>query len=419
MYQALDTDSHVCEGELTFSDKYWDPRFRGRRPVVVESDPMGNLSFIIDSVAFPKVLGPGFRFAAAALSKNGVPSAHFRRRLPPGSEIIDPLDSAEFRSAKARIAELDRSHLAWQVNYPSMFLCWPMAYDPALGCALARSYNDWVADISSQAPDRLKWVTVIDPADPKEAAKEIERTKQMGSVGVMLLGAYGDKWLDDPSLEPIWATAAAVGLPVAVHAGLSSFPLDSLCPNFFDALTIAFSFNLLLGFHAVMRSGLLDRYPSLRVAFLEGGARWVDYLVKRIAENSGRLEHRTAEGAGARVQPTDPALIGGTSILRPIRQFAYKSELLPEEYIQRGQVYVNCEIDEAQLPFVVQEYGADFLIFAGDMPHAHRMVNPVKRFMARQDLSEETKRKILVDNGARFYGLPVPDQAPEPARARR
>jgi len=32
---------------------------------------------------------------------------------------------------------------------------------------MMRAYNSWVADLTSQYPDRLKWVTVIDPVDPQ------------------------------------------------------------------------------------------------------------------------------------------------------------------------------------------------------------------------------------------------------------
>ena len=96
---------------------------------------------------------------------------------------------------------------------------------------------------------------------------------------------------------------------------------------------------------------------------------------------------------------------------------AYRSEFVPEEYIRRGQVYVNCEVDEEQLPFVVQEYGDDFLMFAADIPHGHRVIDPISKFLERDDLGQETKRKILVDNTARFYGLPVPQAAAELAAA--
>ena len=414
MYKVFDCDSHLQEGERTFGDAYWDERYRGRRPVVVESDVQGNLSFIVDSLAHMRLTGPSISLSGSPMSKDGVPSPIFQFQMEAAAQKghIDTLASAEFHSATARLEQMDREDLAVQVNFPSMFLTWPIAHDPKIGCALARSYNSWIADVSSQASDRLKWVTVIDPSDIEESVREIRRTIELGSAGLMLLGSYGDLHLDDPSLEPIWTTVAELDMPVAVHPGFCNPGLDNQYRTVIDAVTIPFAFSQMLGFHAIMRSGLLDRYPNLRIGFMENGTRWVDYMVMRIAEFAGKVEQRTTVDPNV-VPPTiDSAEIGGSSGYRPS---SYLSKFEPKEYIRRGQVFVNTEVDERQLPFVIQEYGDDFLMFAGDIPHPHRVTHSVDVMQNRTDLSEETKRKILLDNSARFYGLPVPE--PEPVAA--
>ena len=121
---------------------------------------------------------------------------------------------------------MDQQELAVQVNFPSILLTWPFAHDPKIGCAIARSYNNHMADIASQAPDRLKWMLTIDPADVEESVREIHRCGEMGAIGLMLLGTYGDLHLDHPSLEPIWAAAAGLDLPVAIHPGFCNPGLD-------------------------------------------------------------------------------------------------------------------------------------------------------------------------------------------------
>ena len=415
MIEAYDCDSHVWEGDHTFSDKYWDKRYRGRRPIVIESDIKGNLSFMIDSRSFPRFTGPGPAMGGNPVSKKGVPSEQFVRSRAVAAEKghIDTLASCELHSAADRLEQMDREHVAVQVNFPSLALHWPFAHDPVIGCAIARAYNNWMGDVCGQATDRLKWVTLIDPADVEESVREIRRAKEMGSAGLMLLGTYGKRHLDDPAFEPIWATAAELSIPVAIHIGFSNQGLDEQYFTIFDTITIPFSFSLMLGFHAIMRSGLLDRYPNLRVGFMENGARWVDFLAQRIGENCGKLDRTTTTSPRERVSEAE---IAGSSAYHRLTD-AYKSEFVPEVYIKRGQIYVNCEVDEEQLPFVAQQYGNDFLMFAADIPHGHRVVDPISKLLDRADLSEEAKRKILVDNTARFYGLPVPQAAPELAAA--
>ena len=274
MYWVYDADSHVEEGEIAFSDRYWDQRYRGRRPIVVESDAMGNLSWMVDSQSFPRISGRAPAHAGNPNSRNGVPTAEFRSRVASaagqGMEIT--LGGMEFHSAAARLAMMDQAGIAVQVNFPTQLLIWPFAQDPKIGCGVARSYNNHMADIASQAPDRLKWVATIDPADVDESVREVRRCREMGSVGLMLLGTYGDRHLDHPSLEPIWATVAELDMPVAIHPGFCNPGLDNQYTNVIAAFIVPFVFSLMLGFYAVIRSGLLDRYPNLRVGFMENGA---------------------------------------------------------------------------------------------------------------------------------------------------
>lgn len=411
--KVFDCDSHVQEGEKTFADEYWDQTYLGRRPMVVASDVQGNLSFVIDSLTHQRLTGPSITLSGSPMSKNGVPSPLFAAQMEAALKKghIDTLESAELHNAQARVEQMDREDLAIQVNFPSMLLTWPIAHDPKIANAIARSYNSWIASISNQAPDRLKWVTVINPGDVEESVREIRRTKDMGSVGLMILGSVGNKHWDHPSLEPIWATVAELDMPVAVHPGFCNPGLDEQYNTLIDAVTMPFVFSLMIGYQAIFRSGLLDRYPNLKVGFMENGARWVDFMTQRIAEFSGKVAERTT----SRTRPPsfEESAIGGSSFFRPT---TYRSKYLPEEYIKRGQIYVNCEVDEDQLPFVVDRYGNDFLLFAGDVPHPHRVAHSVDRFLERADLSQETKQKTLVDNTARFYGLSVPASQFEPAQ---
>lgn len=36
MIKAWDADGHVSESEVTFSDKYWDPKLKDGRPRIIE-----------------------------------------------------------------------------------------------------------------------------------------------------------------------------------------------------------------------------------------------------------------------------------------------------------------------------------------------------------------------------------------------
>ena len=86
MYWVYDADSHVEEGEFTFQDKYWDQRYRGRRPIVVQADDLGNLCWMVDSHSFPRLMGPSPATGGNPNSKDGIPSREFRT----ASSVVPP-----------------------------------------------------------------------------------------------------------------------------------------------------------------------------------------------------------------------------------------------------------------------------------------------------------------------------------------
>jgi predicted TIM-barrel fold metal-dependent hydrolase len=377
---AYDGDGHVEEWEETFSDKYLEPEFRDRRPVVVETGEYEHdYKWLID--------GETMRIGGSPSSKGGVVSDEYVKMAKwRGSH-----ESGEFHSAADRLAVMDAEDTWLSVNYPTLFLQWPVAKDPALNQALTRSYNNWVADISSQAPDRLKWVTVIDAHDPAEAAREMIRTQKMGSVGVMVLGDYGAKGLDHPDFAPIWQTANDIGMPVNVHPGTGALDAWADYPS---VAADQFLMSVVRGFKTVCGSGLLDRYPDVTVSFLETGCTWVDFAVEvmdfTLDSIRERIKHEALRAEHA------PIIERGLPKMTPI------------EYIKAGRIFIGFEVDDDLLPYMVNKYGTDCWVYASDIPHAHRIPDSPKHVLNRTDISDEVKARILWEGTARLYGLESP-----------
>ena len=377
---AWDGDGHVEEWEETFSDRYFDPKFRDRRPKVVETG-----EFTHDYVW--EIDGKRVRVGGSPSSKAGVVSTEYEIM----AKWRGPHESGEFHSAEDRLAVMEAEDTWLSVNYPTLLLRWPVAGDPGLNQAITRSYNNWVADISNQAPNRLKWVTVIDLHDPKEAAREMERTYEMGSVGVMVLGDYSTKSLDHPDLAPIWATANNLHMPVNVHPGTGALDAAKAFPS---VAGDQFLMSVVRGFKSICSSGLLDRYPNVRVSFLETGCTWVDFAVEVMDFSLDNIRDRIKLGA---LRSEHKAVVA-----RGL------PEMTPMEYIQAGRIFIGYEIDDDLLPYMVNKYGTDCWVYASDIPHAHRKPDSAKHILRRPDLSQAAKDRILWEGTARLYGLPSP-----------
>jgi predicted TIM-barrel fold metal-dependent hydrolase len=146
---------------------------------------------------------------------------------------------------------------------------------------------------------------------------------------------------------------------------------------------IPFLAPVLMGFASLLGSGILDRFPTLRVAFLEAGCEWVHFMVHR-------LEHR---------------FHFATSMAKIIPQTAPRAACPPQEYLRRGNLYISTEVEDALLPQVIELIGEDHIIFGSDMPHGDRERFAARTLLARTDLSDTAKRKILEGNPRRLYRL--------------
>jgi predicted TIM-barrel fold metal-dependent hydrolase len=128
-----------------------------------------------------------------------------------------------------------------------------------------------------------------------------------------------------------------------------------------------------------MFGGVFDRFPTLRMAFLEAGSAWVLCVLERM--------QREYEHWGV--------LLG-----------ELKRE--PKEHLKSGRLFFEGELDDELLPYIVQVLGDNVLVFASDFPHFTRpdhISRAIKRFQERRDLSDETKRRILGENARRLYKI--------------
>jgi predicted TIM-barrel fold metal-dependent hydrolase len=291
----------------------------------------------------------------------------------------DELGSITLTDVKARIKQMDAESIDRQVIYPTLFLAYPLTDDPRLGTAMCRSYNRWIADVCNQQPDRLQWVCTVNLGDVNDAVAEVRRGHREGALGCMILGTVGEQTLDDSRLDPFYAALCEENMPLAVHVGWSSPALGSLYANVYDSLILPFTMTLLTGFVHVVGSGVLDRFPTLRVAFLEAGCQWIPFILDR-------MEHYYEVGVGRGRWPV-------------------RAKQRPLDYVRGGNVYFGFEVDDRLLPQAIEQVGDGQFLYASDIPHGDREWDSVAELERRTDVAAESKQKLLITNVERFYGV--------------
>jgi len=363
---VIDADSHVEEVDATWD--YLDERFRERRPQAITLENRAifanrNACWYIDGNVYPKVVGRG-------VTTYGTPVTSVYARNKAFS-----LESQGLTNPEARVRDLDRQGIAVQVIYHTIFLE-PLTDDPEFEAALMRSYNTWIAKACAQSPKRLKWAASMPLQNVAAAIEELGRVKQLGAVAVNLSGTVGDRMLHDSRFDPFFAEAERLNMPVSVHISWSHQGLRQSVDSVYGANCISINFTVLMGFFSLL-GAVLDRHPGLKVAFLEAGSEWVPYMVHRMDH------YYEAERRSGWPIPKRPA----------------------SAYLKDCQIYFTCEAEEQLLPEVLELVGVDRMMISSDIPHSEGRETAIEEILARPDLSESAKEKILGLNAQAFYNL--------------
>jgi len=367
---VIDADGHVEESDETFSDKYLDAEYRSRRPQVVGSDN-GRAFWLIDDQLFPRLAGRGCHII-------GTPTGYGKVRAEVSTWKPEQIASIEMRDVDLRYRDIKKENIDVQVIYPTLFIAPQLTVDVGLGQALCRSYNSWISEVCGRRPQTFKWVAAVTLDDVPGAVKELARSKELGAVGVTICGTYQERLLGDPIFLPFFEEAARLDLPVAVHVGWSCQGVNNLVTDLFNSVVTAFSFPVLASCVSLIGAGIFDRFPKLRIAFLEAGCEWVPFLASRM--------NHFYEFAKERMPRALP-----------------KARREPEDYLRSGNFFVSCEVEDRLLPFVIDLIGEDQILYASDVPHSDRMIDSVTYLRKRSDISESAKRKILSENPSKFY----------------
>ncbi|HET7361934.1 MAG TPA: amidohydrolase family protein [Burkholderiales bacterium] len=311
----------------------------------------------------------------------------YRRR--PTNQFFFPWDGWDRRmlgtlgeyagTADAWLKALDRGGMEMAVLYPTLGLFMSFLKDRKWAVALCRAYNSFMHEEFTKKTPRLKAVALLPLQDPEAAARELRRAvRELGCVGAML-AADGAHLLGDARFTPIYEEAARLDAMLGVHASGSHLGGGGLelFPAFIQAHTCSHAFGQMRQLTSIMLEGVPERFPTLRIAFLEAGCGWAPYWIERMDEEYAK---RASEAPALKKKPSD--------------------------YVRSGKIFFSCEADECLLPQALKLIGEEQILYASDYPHWDGSYpHSLGELREREDLSEAQKRKVLGENARRLYKL--------------
>ena len=260
--------------------------------------------------------------------------------------------------------------------FPTTLLAYSTITDPDYLVAVGKAYNNYVYDNWLKASPRFKSVALMPLLDVEESVKEMRRTfTELGYNGVFV-AATGFGLLGDKKFDPFWAEAEKLGCPIAIHGGHAT--AESVrYTKFIQRHTIGFPVSNMMQMMHLCYEGTFEKFPNLKVAFLESGCTWVPYLLDRMDEEWGKRGKWDAPNCKEK----------------------------PSDYIKSDRVFIHAEAAEQLIPEVIRVLGRNRLVYASDWPHwDNEYPESIEEIWERKDLTAKDKKALLRDNALEFYG---------------
>jgi uncharacterized protein len=246
--------------------------------------------------------------------------------------------------------------------------------------ALARAYNRWLCEeVLAQEP-RIRSSLYLPLNDPEATYKVVkEFGDKKGVIGFTIVAPHY-KAVYDNSYVKTYALIEEMGLPLVFHGAFAWGEDQSigLCNRFLAVHALGFSWFNILHCTNWLVNGMPERFPKLKVAWVESGLAWIPFLMQRL-DNEWMM--RSSEVPLLKRRPSDY-----------MREMFYSTQ--PMEMVN------NREALELTFKMINAETQ---LMYASDYPHWD--MDLPSTIYDLPFLSETGKRNILGGNAKRFFNL--------------
>ena len=300
----------------------------------------------------------------------------------------------EVFTGEERIARIDQDGVAAEMFIDGFGA---ITTDPLLQHEITQGFIRWFKDYTSPAPYRFTAAVAVSLAAGMDVVlREIEMAWNHGIRAVHL--APSPK-LCDPRLpelnntlyEPMWAALDDRGMAAIWHPSVGrekpQWQWDSTQPGgeFIQMLDVEYSTHSVLKY--MLLSGILVRYPNLKIGFIESGSAWIPPVLKSLDRFFG----------------IETANRANTLKMKPSEQWA-------------RQGFAAGPLDARETTHLA-DIGVNNLAFGSDDIHTEGTWPRTRNHLAEitAHLKEEERWALVAGNAERLFGFDIDKLAQTPA----
>ena len=213
-FAVFDSDTHVVEPQAVWED-YLEPEFRtlGKTALWREEGQYGSY-LKINGKMFRDPMNPNI--PRYAIWKPGMTWEQVGD-LDPNTPHAK---SAGASDPQAKLADMDAMGVDQAFLYPTWFAeGFHLIEDPDVAAALARAYNNWLADFCQTAPARLYAAAMLPLQNMDFTLEELRRVAALPHFrGAFIRPMFIEgHYFTHPYYDPLWAELERLGVTAVVH----------------------------------------------------------------------------------------------------------------------------------------------------------------------------------------------------------
>jgi predicted TIM-barrel fold metal-dependent hydrolase len=366
-YFIVDIDAHVTE------TSFWDEIIE-----LIDNDVIRQMGQAIMS-------RPGTTTALLNVQP-GTLYQNVYGRIPHQLALAEAVDGSEcHRYTELARRSMDAMGLDYQVVFPTPMLVLGMHPQDDIEAAIGRAYNRWLVERILPQEERIKGLLYL-PFNSPEACLDIVRDfgEAKGVIGFTIC-ATRNKPVHHNAYMKLYSVIEEMGKPLAFHSGFHWGDPSFLQLNRFISMhAISFVHYSLIHLTNWVMNGLPERFPKLKVVWVESGLAWIPFIMQRLDHE---FMMRVCEAPMLKRPPSEY-----------IREMFFTSQPLEKSNMK----LLEATLDAMSAPTQ--------LLFASDWPHWD--FDPPSSITTIPFLDEQAKRNILGLNAARVFNLEMKRMRP-------
>ncbi|MDP6088068.1 MAG: amidohydrolase family protein [Nitrospinota bacterium] len=304
-------------------------------------------------------------------------------RIPHDTALNEPVEETDVhRDVVLTRRAMESMGLDYMVVFPTPMLSLGTHPQLHMEVLLGRAHNRWMVENLLKADGRIKSMLYLPISDPVASLKVIEEfADEPGVIGFMVTSVR-NKAIQENQYMKVYAALEERGLPLAFHGGYYWHePAMALFNQFVGMHCVAFVLWNLVHLVNWVLNGLPERFPKLKVIWIESGLSWIPFIMQRL---DSEYMLRSSEAPALKRLPSEY-----------IREMYFSSQPLERNNLEALELTMKMMKAETQL------------LYASDWPHQD--FDLPSTIFDLPFLSDTAKRNILGETALKLFNLDRPD----------